>query len=174
MKIHRAPWGKALKWSSAGLVVLAVAMMACVPFLPKGVPGWASQVTLWMMPLLVLGCLPFMVRGCEITEQAILIRRPLWTTRVNLGGLKAVEFIPNAMKGSIRTCGNGGGFSFTGWYWNKALGNYRAFVTDMNRTVVLRFAHRTVVISPADPEDFVAELQLVKPTSATGDRRHDS
>ncbi len=173
MKIHRAPWGKSLKWSSAGLVVLVVGLMVCLPFLPKGVPGWAGQITLWVMPLLVLGCLPFMIRGYVITEQAILVRRPLWTTRLELAGLKSVEFMPKAMKGSLRTCGNGGGFSFTGWYWNKALGNYRAFVTDLNRTVVLRFANRTVVISPGEPEVFVAELEQVKSTLATGDRRHD-
>jgi hypothetical protein len=33
------------------------------------------------------------------------------------------------MNKSLRACGNGGGFSFTGWYWSKSLGSYRAFVT---------------------------------------------
>ena len=56
---------------------------------------------------------------------------------------------------SIRTFGNGGLYSFTGWFRNTALGAYRAFVTDPHRTVVLHFPTRTVVVSPSAPEDFV-------------------
>lgn len=151
--------------------MLAVGMMASLLFPPKGVPAWAGRITLWGMPLLVLGCLPFMVRGYQIKDGALLIRRPWWTTRVDLVGLKSVESLPRAMKGSIRTCGNGGGFSFTGWYWNKAIGHYRAFVTDMNRTVVLRLADRTMVVSPERPEAFVIEVEEIR-NPATGDRRH--
>jgi hypothetical protein len=154
MKTYRAPWGRALRWSSAFLVVLAVAYSVGMSFLP-GVPSWIP----WLLPLIVLGCLPFAVRGYAITGDAILIRRLLWTTRLERSGLTSAEARTRAMSGSLRTCGNGGGFSFTGWYWSKALGAYRAFVTDFDRTVVLRFGKRTVVVSPDEPEDFAAELQ---------------
>jgi Bacterial PH domain len=80
--------------------------------------------------------------------------------------------VPKAMNKSLRTCGNGGGFSFTGWYWSKSLGFYRAFVTDLNRTVVLRFENRTVVVSPGEPEDFVGELNRENPIVANGDRSY--
>lgn len=62
------------------------------------------------------------------------------------------------MRASLRTFGNGGGFSFTGRYWNKRLGSYRAFVTNPARSVVLRWQDRTVVVSPASPEEFVREV----------------
>lgn len=62
------------------------------------------------------------------------------------------------MRGSLRLCGNGGMFSFTGWYRNRALGVYRAFVTDLKSTVVLKFAKRTIVVSPERPEEFAAEI----------------
>jgi hypothetical protein len=61
------------------------------------------------------------------------------------------------MRWSLR-CGNGGFYSITGFYWSKLLGLYRAFVTDMSRTVVLRYTRRTVVVSPASPEEFVHEV----------------
>ena len=61
--------------------------------------------------------------------------------------------------GSIRLVGNGGLFSYTGRYRNRALGPYQAWVNDMNRTVVLRFAERTLVVSPADPEAFAQEIR---------------
>jgi len=55
------------------------------------------------------------------------------------------------MRGSIRTSGNGGAFSFTGFYHNKRLRSYRAYVTAPRRTVVLRYADRRVVLSPGAP-----------------------
>jgi hypothetical protein len=62
------------------------------------------------------------------------------------------------MRWSIRTFGNGGFFSFSGFYRNKLLGAYRAFVTDRHQTVVLRYGGRTVVVSPSSPEEFAHEF----------------
>lgn len=158
MKTYQATWGKLLQWSSAGLVGLALVICGGMSLLfPEG-PGWAGFLACWALPLVLLCCMPFMIRGYVITDDAILIRRLFWTTRLERAGLKSAESVPGAMSKSLRTCGNGGAFSFTGWYWSKSLGFYRAFVTDLNRTVVLRFGSRTVVISPDDPEGFASEL----------------
>ena len=158
MKIYQAPWSKSLKVVSLLLVVLAVAALVGTSFLPAGIPVWSLHLTRWILPVIVLSCLPFMVLGYEVTEDAILIHRPLWKTRLDRANLKSAEVVPNAMSKCLRTCGNGGGFSFTGWYWSKSLGAFSAYVTDLNRTVVLRFEKRTVVVSPDAPEDFVKAL----------------
>lgn len=159
MKIYQAPWGKPLKIVSGSLIVLAVASLIAVSFMrPFISPAFLAPFAQFLLPVIVLACLPFIVRSYTITDDAILIHRLFWTTRLDRRGLKSLEAVANAMKGSLRTCGNGGAFSFTGWYWSKSLGFYRAFVTDLNRTVVLRFERRTVVISPHDPEDFVQQL----------------
>jgi hypothetical protein len=158
MKFHRAPWGRALIVISGLLVVLAVAGLVGLPMLMTDVHPCLTWFAAWLLPVIVLACLPFMVRGYVITDKAILIRRLFWTTRLDRGDLISAESVPKAMGKSLRTCGNGGGFSFTGWYWSKSLGCFRAFVTDLNRTVVLRFATRTVVVSPEDPEEFAGEL----------------
>lgn len=161
MKIYRAPWGKTLIVCSCLLGTLAVACIIAAAFMrPHITPGFLAPFALWLLPVVVLGCLPFMIRSYAITEDAILIRRLFWTTRLDRRGLESAQFVPKAMNKSLRTCGNGGGFSFTGWYWSKSLGFYRAFVTDLDRTVVLRFGKRTVVISPDEPEDFVRQLHL--------------
>ena len=161
MKTYQAPWGKPLIIVSGLLLVLAVVSLVAESLMrPLITPAFLAQFALWLLPGIVLACLPFMVRSYTITNDAILIRRLFWTTRLDRRDLKSAEAVPKAMKGALRTCGNGGGFSFTGWYWSKSLGFYRAFVTDLNRTVVLRFAKRTVVVSPSDPEDFVQHLNL--------------
>lgn len=64
--------------------------------------------------------------------------------------------------GACDSVGNGGLFSFTGWYRNKILGVYRAWVTDLRSTVILRFEKRAVVLSPADPNAFIRDLALVR------------
>jgi hypothetical protein len=81
-----------------------------------------------------------------------------WATPLSLAGLQSASYEPRAMRWSLRTFGNGGFFSFSGFYRNRRLGAYRAFVTDLKRTVVLRFLTRTIVVSPAAPEQFVLDV----------------
>lgn len=158
MKIYQAPWGNPLKIVSSLLVVLSVVNVVAFRFLLPEEPRILILLAQWTLSLIVLACLPFMIRGYAITGDAILIRRLFWTTRLDRADFKSAEVVPKAMSKSLRTCGNGGGFSFTGWYWSKPLGFYQAFVTDLNRTVVLRFEKRTVVVSPDEPEEFVKQL----------------
>jgi hypothetical protein len=119
---------------------------------------------LWsaLLPVMVaIGCAPFTIRGYTLTPDAILVHRLFWTTELPRSGLASAQFVPHAMRWSIRTFGNGGFFSFSGLYWSKVLGAYRAFVTDLRRTVVLRYrSSRPVVLSPATPEDFVHDLAI--------------
>lgn len=159
MKIYQAPWGKSLIVVSSLFVVITVAFfLAAASKRPYITPGFVAQCAQWLLPIIVLCCLPFMIRGYVITDDAILIRRLFWNTRLDRAGLKSAAVVPRAMNKSLRTCGNGGGFSFTGWYWSKPLGFYRAFVTDQDRTVVLRFEKKRVVVSLGEPEDFVKKL----------------
>jgi hypothetical protein len=50
-------------------------------------------------------------------------------------------------------------FCFAGAFHNKKLGSYRAFATDNNRTVILKFSNRTVVVTPDNPEEFVKRIK---------------
>ncbi len=141
----------------ATLLCLSIALG--VPLLPHPkhghIPGfWIRSI----MAALVFGSALFTIRGYTITADAILVHRLFWSTRLPRAGLKSATFEPGIMCKSIRTCGNGGFFSFTGFYWNKTLKSYRAFVTDHRRTVVLRYERRTVVVSPGEPEEFIRAL----------------
>ena len=158
MKTHKAPWGKALVIVSALVTVLCLGAAVATPLILPGEAGWTIVLLRWLPPVLLSGMLPFIVRSYSITEDAILIRRLFWNTRLERGLLVSAEIAPRIMNKSLRACGNGGGFSFTGWYWNRNLGLYRAFVTDLNRTVVLRFRLRNIVVSPEDPAAFVRDL----------------
>lgn len=151
----KAPWGKTLRWMSAFSVVLIVTICIVIRVADKSPASWLA---LWLPPVLLGGTALFLIREYTIEPRELLIRRLLWTTRLPLAGLKSAVFHPKAMSGSIRLLGNGGMFSFTGWYRNRALGLYRAFVTDLNQTVILRFEKKTIVVSPENPERFAAEI----------------
>lgn len=155
MKTYTAPWSPLLVVVSVMATLFCVGMASSVFFYEKH--GWEEWV-LWLLPVLAAGCALFTIRGYTVTPEAILVHRLLWSTRLPRKGLKSAEFVPHAMRGSIRTCGNGGFFSFSGFYWNRTWRSYRAYVTDPRRTVVLRYERRTVIISPGAPEDFIREL----------------
>lgn len=158
LKTYTAPWSKSL------VIVSVLATFLCLGIsfgiLPhtRGINvGFVSWMG-WLPAALVLVCALFAIRGYAVTPDAVLVRRLFWTTRLPRAGLQSATFDPQAMRGSLRTFGNGGFFSITGFYWNKTLRTYRAFVTDPRHIVVLRYERRTVVVSPGDPEAFVRSL----------------
>lgn len=122
-----------------------------------------TQFWAYLLPLaLVFGTALFTVRGYSLTSDAILVHRLFWVTRLPRVGLQSARVEPEAFRGSIRTCGNGGLFSFSGWFRSPSLGSFRAFATNPKLAVVLRYADRTIVVSPADPESFVDELSAAE------------
>ena len=151
----KAPWGKTLCWMSAFSVVVVLAVT--VPLFIAIKSETDRWVAAWLVVLLPVAAL-FTIRSFAIEPNMLAIQRLLWTTRLPLSGLQSAESVPGVMRGSLRLFGNGGMFSITGLYRNRTLGNYRAFVTDQTKTVVLRFPKRTVVVSPENPEQFVAEI----------------
>ncbi len=161
MKTYKAPWSLSLLIISSLTTLLCAGLAGGLiggrHWITPSLPSWPA-----VMPLaLLMGAALFTIRGYTITDDALLIHRLFWTTLLPLAGLQSARHVPNAMRWSIRTWGNGGLYSFTGHYRNKALGAYRAYVTDLHRTVVLEFPHRrTVVVSPDTAEDFASELAL--------------
>jgi hypothetical protein len=154
-KHFKAPWCTLL------IVVSALATLLCVGITVKTQPWAARHGNGWLawLPLaLVFGCALFTIRGYTITPDAILVHRLFWATRLPRAGLQSARVDPQAIRWSIRACGNGGFISASGFYWNKSLGFYRMFLTDPRRAVVLKFARRTIVVSPDPPEEFVREL----------------
>jgi hypothetical protein len=112
------------------------------------------------VPLLILALAAlWTVRGYELGGGSLSIQRGFWRTRVSLAGLLSASTDAQALRSSLRLFGNGGLFSFSGLFWNRRLGRFRIFATDPARAVVLRFEHRTIVVTPDRPGDFVAAVR---------------
>ena len=156
MTHYDAPWSKSLIVASTFATLVCLGVAFALWTISADAAFEQFRFLLGLLPIaIILICALFMVRGYSITHDALLIQRLFWMTRIPFKGLQAVQFDPTATHRSIRTFGNGGFFSFTGYFRNKQLGTYRAFMTDRRQTVVLRFASAVIVVSPDRPEDFV-------------------
>jgi hypothetical protein len=153
---YKAHWGTLLKVISTFVSLLMIGMSVlffCV------VPiEWVKLLMFVFTLLILVPAALFTVRGYTVTENELLIQRLFWETRIPLRGLVSAQVTSDAFRKCIRIFGNGGLFSFSGWFYSKSLGRFRAFATDLNRTVALRFEKRTIVISPSEPEAFVKDI----------------
>ena len=155
-----APWSATLKVITAVCVVAMSAATLGVWSSPGGRHPLGQAAAL--LPFLILAITAlFMVREYSVMPGELSVRRLLWNTRISLIPLQRVEVDPRAVAKSIRIGGNGGLFSFSGWYYNSRLGRYRMLVTDPGRSVVLHFAdRRPIVVSPGDPEVFARAARV--------------
>src|SRR5215831_6381259 len=156
--VFNAPWGSSLKWMT-GLSMLILISVALAGFLkgPRDNLVWVLSLVVLPLGILVIATC-FMIRGYVVTPDTLLVQRLGWHTKLELADLRSVVVDSQAMRGSIRTFGNGGLFSISGAFWNQRLGAYRAFATDPAHAVLLKFTDRVVVITPEDPQALVEKL----------------
>jgi serine/threonine protein kinase len=166
-KHHRAPWSQGLVLAT--LFCTGLCLWLAFTLFKQG--SGSSLLLGSSFVALTIVCALFVIRGYTITADAILIHRLFWATRLPLAGLQSARFEIGATRWGIRA-GNGGFFSCTGFRYNRLLGFHRVFVTDGARTVVLRYPHRTVVVSPAEPEAFVRDLAILSNQPSTKNQRN--
>lgn len=156
-----ASWGTALKLMT-GFFFVFFAVIVAVIFSPLGPSAHWVQWAIIAAPVTIsLISAFYMVRGFWLRGRTLGIRRLGWTKEFDLMNLRSAQTDPDALRGSVRLFGNGGLFSFTGWYRNKKLGVYRAYVTEARRSVILRFTDKTLVVTPDETERFVSEITAV-------------
>jgi hypothetical protein len=157
-----APWSRPLRLTTAASAALLLTVMLAGLFTgPRHFLVW--QLAMVGLPLVILlGALPFMVRGYVLTERHIEVRRLGWSTVLPLAGLVAVTGEPEGLRGSVRLFGNGGLFGISGWFWNRRLGRFRAYATDPNRAVLLRYQDgKKVVVTPNDVQHFIVRVRTL-------------
>lgn len=156
------------------MATLVLGGVACVLYrtIPRSTRVPFAEAFGTFMPVvpaaIVVVALLFIVRGYELDGTGLYVERLLWRTPIGLEGLNRAWHDPSAMRRSVRLFGNGGLFAITGVFQNKALGRYRAFVTNPKQAVVLRYETRVVVLSPTDPDALLGHLTLVAPGTVVG------
>lgn len=145
-----------------GITIFVLALLVYVGiFMPLQHHDRVSPWLLGLMAGMVAICWQLKPARYEITSDAIKIIRgwPFVDIAIPLSEVHEVgrrTFSPV----TLRTFGVGGLFSSTGYFWNSQLGSFFATIT--NRTqVVLIDAGRKFVISPENPDEFIADLESI-------------
>jgi len=161
----QAPWSRALRVTTVSSAVLLLLTMVCGIMTYPRIPSRAALLLICLPSVILMTAIPFAIRGYVLTERAIIVKRLGWETTLPLTGLNSVGGDVEAMRGSLRLLGNGGLFSFSGEFWSRRLGRFRALATDPQRAVVLRYSKRTVVITPHDPQHFIVRARTLLKTA---------
>jgi hypothetical protein len=153
-----APWSNTLVAISTlvTLLLLGIVLLGLLVG-PRSNPIWLGLMVVLPVAILVLTGMRS-VQGYRIEGSRLYIQRPGWSNTIDLTSLQGAQVDPHAMDKSLRIWGNGGLFSFSGFFHNAKLGQYQAYVTDQRRTVVLTFPTRRLVLSPTDPDEFVRSV----------------
>ncbi len=161
-----APLSRVVRWVTGLTFALLLGVVALLVVNAVSGPPRDGPI-LWALAAVIMLFIPgiavFAIREYQLGADELRIVRPGWESRVSLHGLQGVSADPKAFSGLVlRLFGIGGVFGMIGVFWSRRLGRFRAWVTDPERTVVLTFPDRTVLISPDDPAAFVANLRIRK------------
>ncbi len=164
----KAPWSALLRRVSILMCVVLVAFTIVAAFAWYATGAHVTLVGV-IIPVLVLTIASLlMVKGYVLTNEEIVVKRLGWTTRLPLQGLLAVAGDNEAMRHSIKLFGSAGFLSYTGIFWNRKIGRYRAFANDPSRSVVLSYKNRKIVISPDDPQRFIVRVRTMLKNQGSG------
>lgn len=146
---YKAPWGWKLILITGILLVILGAVLFAEP----------NPVVSFIIWITILGCAAFGIYGYHIGHKHLKIKRLGWTKKVSFSEISSAEVKPNAMKGSIRSFGNGGLFGYVGSFRNSILGSYKAYVTKKENTVLIETTdEKRILVSPDKPDEFVEVL----------------
>jgi len=151
-----APWTSTLRIMTLLISILIWGMAVGLLVTNRDMLWFSLLLPLvaWVLPLF------YLVRGYRLEGRTLVIKRLCWDTRVDISDMTSVETVPKEhFRGSWRLFGNGGLFALCGWFWNRKLGRYRAWVTDDDRLVLIQCVDRKLVVSPGQPDKFVRVLR---------------
>lgn len=157
---YNAPWGKRIRLITGGVGLLGIIAATTLPLV---IDDPQNPWVRWLSPAVLLAILGgtslFSVRGYDLTAEALVVRRSIWTNRIPLATIRSATRDPEACKGAFKLIGNDGLFAMHGLFRSSRLGKFNAFVTDPANAVILELGARKVVISPENPSRFVRELE---------------
>ena len=147
-------------WISWG-VSAGFLLVILFSWIKLGTAAWLVS-TILLLTLFITAL--FTVKGYELKGEALFIQRLFWQTRIDLKNIQSASVAPDAFRKAIKTLGNGGLFSFSGYFWSKSLGKFKCYATDTKRSVLLEIDGKKIVISPDSPDGFVRALGLKETT----------
>ncbi len=145
-----APVSTSIKILTGFMLLCCIALTVAAPFVPY------TGIIATLLWLVTLFCFLTAPTGYETSQQGLcIIRRLNRKCFTGIIGVKSLTSQPGVL--SIRLFGNGGVFAFTGLFWNKQLGRFRAYGTsgDDRYLVLVTTESGKLVITPAEPDSVI-------------------
>jgi len=117
--------------------------------------------------ILIIGA-AFAPRQYQITGDSILVNRLFAKdVKIPLSGVYSIEPVSYkyVFKKSVRIMGSGGGFGIYGDFTSPSLKDFKAYMTRRDKLVLIRTLRKPFVLTPDDPEGFIAAVQDVQKPS---------
>jgi hypothetical protein len=156
-----APWSRGLRSISCVAVMVLLAATAAGVYAWSRMGAVASLLAIALPPIILFIAALCMVRGYVLTDEEIVVKRLGWANRFALADLRSVHGDNEAMANSLRLFGNAGLLSYSGFFWSRKTGRYRAFATDPSRAVVLTYPRRKILLTPDDPQRFIVRVRTL-------------
>ena len=100
----------------------------------------------------------FKIRGYDVSPGRLVVRHGWSRLTFPMNNFTAARIEGNPFHGAIRRGGVGGVWSFYGRFSSPQLGEFHAYVSDPQRAVVIQFTDQVVLVSPEEPDAFLAAL----------------
>jgi hypothetical protein len=135
-----------------------------------GAPVAIHQVVLLCVSLFVLLLVyAYSPRGYVLADREMLVKRLAGTVRMALDDVREVRTaVPEDFRGCKRLWGSGGMFGYYGLFSTTKLGKTTWYVTNRANSIVVITASKTVLISPGEPDRFLAAIHALAPRIENG------
>lgn len=154
-KHHKAPLPRFLALYTGAV------MLFCLVFAAIEAQEGDVLSALGLIGIIMLGY-ALSVQGYSVVDGKLFIHRGGWAHTLDLRQLRHIEVSPNVMIGSASLWSTRGFFGMAGRMRNATLGRYRAYATDQKKAVVLEIGQERLVVTPEQPEAFVAAVRAAQ------------
>jgi hypothetical protein len=154
-----APWSKGVKIVTALTLVALLAVQGALVL--NEMEREVSVIVGALSILLVVVCFLLAPTGYGVDSTHVYIRRQLLPVSLRFNDiLEARRLSSEETSFTIRVFGSGGLFGFFGYFYNQKLGWQRWYATRRGDLVgILTHSHGWLMLTPDDPEKFVAMLK---------------
>lgn len=158
-KIFYFYWSQSLKISTLLFILLITVVYLWVAHIT---PDYfvVGRLLYLLLPLTVIGSYLFAPKSAALSNDAIIINRPVMPVRIKMASVKNIEMLNNAdLNGALKLFGVTHMFGFMGFFKSKKLGRFIMYATKQEGYVLIEGAKK-YIITPENPEDFVREANM--------------
>lgn len=155
------------RWDGSVIIVTIVVLLtfAAMFFLDSICPGidapsWYKPFIILLVLISVVGTLLYMPIRLNADAERVWLQKGFGTLRITMDEILEVRLLEkNEIKGALRLFGSGGFLGYLGNFWNRSLGRYCMYATDLNSLILIITPQRKYIFSCTLPNEFVDFVQ---------------